>query len=186
MDTQNFIFQKCMDSKEKSPLNIVGEIFKNPDFPQAGKDHHSLVAACMISAYANTSELNDNEKKELLEKGIQKADCLPGGFCAGYGADAAAISLGISVSVILGNNIKAETAKGRGKAHTLTGMGMLDIANNHGNRCCRRSTYSMLILGTNYFNQSMGVNLEEPRLSKLKCSLRDNNPLCNQEYCKFY
>ena len=111
---------------------------------------------------------------DYLEQ-MKRANSLPAGFCAGFGADdAAAIALGISVSVLLKNNVKKETDAGRAEAHTLTGMGMLNIANNVGNRCCRRSVYNMGIPLTNYPD------------SRIKCTLKNDNPLCNGELCKFY
>ena len=54
---------------------------------------------------------------------IQRANTIPGGFCAGFGADAAAIACGIAVSVIEGATVKAEHAIARSLAHTLTGQG---------------------------------------------------------------
>jgi hypothetical protein len=83
-------------------------------------------------------------------------------------------------------NIQQETDAGRAKTHTLTGMGMVNIANNQGNRCCRRSTYSMLILGVNYFHNNLDISLATIPEAKVKCNLKEQNPLCNGVSCKFY
>lgn len=63
---------------------------------------------------------------------------------------------------------------------------MLEIANNTGNRCCKRSTYSMLVLATNYFSQHLGVPLEGSAESWIKCETREQNPLCNGIDCRYY
>lgn len=184
MEYQKYIMEKCLTTSSTNPLEIAQDILNHPEFPMAGQAHHSLIACSMLAAYAN-GESNVN-KEEIIQAGMKRADSIPGGFCAGFGADAAAISLGIAGSVIFSTNIKKETAAGRAKAHTLTGMGMLNIANNQGNRCCRRSTYSMLILGTNYFKQNMWFALETTPESQVKCSLKEQNPLCNGISCRYY
>ncbi|MFZ5968442.1 MAG: DUF5714 domain-containing protein [Bacillota bacterium] len=184
MNYLEYILESCLQSKDTNPIAIVQRILHHGEFPVAGQAHHPLITGSLLAAYANASDTSN--KENLIREGVKRANSIPGGFCAGFGADAAAISLGIAVSVILNNNVKKETDSGRAKAHTLTGMGMLNIANNQGNRCCRRSTYSMLILGTNYFNQNMGCALETTPESEVKCTLKEQNPLCNGVYCKFY
>jgi hypothetical protein len=184
MDYKDYILKKCRENNSTNPLEIAQEILSHAEFPAAGQAHHSLIACSMLAAYANAKD--GINKEEIIHAGMKRADSIPGGFCAGFGADAAVISLGIALSVILNNNIKKETDLGRAKAHTLTGMGMLHIANNRGNRCCRRSTYAMLCLGTNYFNQNMGVSLGTTPESSIKCSLKEQNPLCNGIDCKYY
>lgn len=183
MNYQEHILQICLSSNSTNPVEIAQEIMNESEFPVAGQAHHSLVACSLLAAYANESEAD--KKEELLDEGMKRADSLPGGFCAGFGADAAAIALGIAASVVLKNNVKKETDGGRAVAHTLTGMGMLNIANNQGNRCCRRSTYSMLILGANYFSNNLGIALETTPESEVKCTLKGRNPLCNGISCKF-
>ena len=185
MNYQKHIFDACMESRATNPLEIAQNILKDPEFPVAGQAHHPLIACSLLAAYAN-AEASAVSKEQVVKAGMKRADSIPGGFCAGFGADVAAISLGIAVSVILNNNIKKEAAAGRSKAHTLTGLGMLNIANNRGNRCCRRSTLSMLLLATNYFNHNMGVIMETTPESEVNCALKDGNPLCNGVDCKFY
>lgn len=184
MNYQDHILTNCLETNSTNPLQITEEILSNPEFPVAGQAHHPLIACSILAAYANANS-SDN-KEALIKEGMKRANSLPGGFCAGFGADVAAISLGIAVSIILNTNIKEETDWARAKAHTLTGMGMLNIANNKGNRCCRRSTYSMLILATNYFNNHMGCALGSTPESEVKCTLREKNPLCNGVSCKYY
>jgi hypothetical protein len=122
---------------------------------------------------------------EKIEEAIRRGNSLPGGFCAGFGADAAAIACGIAVSVIQGNTINAEHAPGRALAHALTGEGLLNIANKAGNRCCKRSVYSMLELATNYFNRVMRVRLEAPT-ARVRCAFTARNKLCNGAICPYF
>jgi uncharacterized protein DUF5714 len=84
-----------------------------------------------------------------------------------------------------GNTINADHAAGRAQAHALTGEAMLNITNNSGNRCCKRSTFSVLELATNYFNRAMGCSLEAPE-ERVRCPFTSKNKLCNGKACKYY
>jgi hypothetical protein len=157
-------------------------VMAHPRFPVVGQAHHPLVAGILVAAYRNAG--GDAGEAEI-DAAIQRADTIPGGFCAGFGADAAAIACGIAVSAIEGATVKAEHAVARSLAHMLTGQGMLLIANNHGNRCCKRSVFTVLELAAHFFTATMGVALAPPRGS-VECAFSAQNKLCNEAGCKFY
>jgi hypothetical protein len=81
--------------------------------------------------------------------------------------------------------VKAEHAVARSLAHTLTGQALLLIANNHGNRCCKRSVFTVLELAAHFFTATMGVALAPPR-GRVECAFSAQNRLCNDTDCKFY
>ena len=62
---------------------------------------------------------------------------------------------------------------------------MLAIANNGGNRCCKRSVYGMLELASNYFNRSMGFRLST-LVERVRCPFHQTNKLCNGMGCRYY
>jgi hypothetical protein len=172
----------CQNSASKSPLAMAQTIMKHPGFPVAGQAHHPLIAAVLVTAYRNAGGEVPAEK---LEEAIKRGNSIPGGFCAGFGADAAAIACGIAVSLIKGNTISAEHAAGRSLAHSLTAEGLLNVAGKAGNRCCKRSVFSLLELATNYFNRAMGVLLEAPE-ARTVCSFTVKNKLCNGAACQYF
>ena len=182
LEPQEVIKTHCLATASNSPLQIAQEIMGHPGFPVAGHLHHALVAAVLVAAYRNAGGEVSTEK---LEEAIKRGNGIPGGFCAGFGADAAAIACGIAVSLINGNTINAEHATGRAQAHALTGEAMLLIANNSGNRCCKRSVYGVLELATNYFNRTMGVSLEVVQ-KRIICPFTARNKVCNGQACKYY
>ncbi len=182
LEYQEVIRTYCHNAVSKSPLQMAQEIMSHPGFPVAGQAHHPLIAAVLLAAYRNAG---NDIPQEKLEEAIKRGNSIPGGFCAGFGADAAAIACGIAVSLINRNTISAEHAAGRAQAHALTGEGMLNIANNSGNRCCKRSVYSVLELATNYFNRVMGGSLEAPQ-ERVHCPFTTKNKLCNGAACKYY
>jgi len=172
----------CHRSTSTNPVEMAQAVMAHPRFPVAGQAHHPLVAGILVAAYRNAG--GDAEAAKIHEA-IQRADTIPGGFCAGFGADAAAIACGIAVSVIKGATVKAEHAVARSLAHALTGQGLLLIANNHGNRCCKRSVFTVLEAAAHFFTATMGVTLAPPR-GRIECAFSDRNRLCNQADCKFY
>jgi hypothetical protein len=182
LEYQEVIRAYCLNSASKTPLCMAEEIMSHPGFPVAGQAHHPLIAAVLVTAFRNAGGVVAAEK---IEEAIRRGNSLPGGFCAGFGADAAAIACGIAVSVIQGNTINAEHAPGRALAHALTGEGLLNVANKTGNRCCKRSIYSLLELATNYFNRVMGVQLDSLE-GRLRCPFTARNKLCNGAICPYF
>jgi hypothetical protein len=172
----------CRRTTSTNPVAMAQTVMAHPRFPVAGQAHHPLVAGILVAAYRNAG--GDAGEAEI-DAAIQRADTIPGGFCAGFGADAAAIACGIAVSAIEGATVKAEHAVARSLAHMLTGQGMLLIANNHGNRCCKRSVFTVLELASHFFTASMGVPLTPPR-GRVECAFSAQNKLCNEADCKFY
>jgi len=151
-------------------------------FQSGGVFYGGLVAGILVAAYRNAG--GDATQAEI-DTAIHRADTIPGGFCAGFGADAAAIACGIAVSVIEGATVKAEHAVARSLAHMLTGQGLLLIANHHGNRCCKRSVFTVLELAAHFFTATMGVAFAPPR-GRVECAFSAQNKLCNEADCKFY
>jgi len=172
----------CAHAKSTSPLDMAQEIMAHPKFPVAGQAHHPLVAAVLVTAWRNATGADAAEK---VEAAVQRGNSIPGGFCAGFGADAAAIACGIAVSVIEGNTIKAVHAPGRARAHALTGQAMLQIASGTGNRCCKRSVYGVLETATTYFGPALGVALA-PASVRVECPFAEANKLCNREACRYF
>jgi hypothetical protein len=172
----------CRRTVSTSPVAMAQALMAHPRFPVAGQAHHPLVAGLLVAAYRNAGGAVG---EGAIDTAIQRADTITGGFCAGFGADAAAIACGIAVSAIAGTTVKAEHAVARSLAHTLTGQGMLLIANNHGNRCCKRSVFTVLELAAHFFTATMGVTLAPPR-GRIECAFSAQNKLCNGGDCKFY
>jgi hypothetical protein len=182
LDYAEVIRRYCAHAKSTSPLDMAQEIMAHPKFPVAGQAHHPLVAAVLVTAWRNAT---GGDAAERIDAAIQRGNSIPGGFCAGFGADAAAIACGIAVSVIEGNTIKAVHAPGRARAHALTGQAMLQIASGTGNRCCKRSVYGVLETATSYFNAALGVTLA-PASGRVECPFSEANKLCNREACRYF
>lgn len=89
------------------------------------------------------------------------------------------------MSVIERATVEAEHAAARSRSHVLTGQALLAIANNHGNRRCKRSVFAVLALAAHFFTATTGVALEPPR-GRVECAFSAQNKLCNGADCEHY
>jgi hypothetical protein len=182
-DWAQIVYADCLASTSRDPLAIAMGVMGREGFPVAGQAHHGLVAGALTAAYQNAIGRRD---EKMLEAAIKRADSLPGGFCAGFGADVGAIAAGVVVSVIHGNTIRAEHSPTRALAHQLTAQSLLTLANNSGNRCCKRTVFQVLEAATNFFRANLGVELDRAPAASLRCPYAVSNELCNREACRYY
>ncbi len=175
------IRELCLQTMSRNPWTVALEAMSWEGFPVAGQAYHGLIAGALMAAYQNATEKCD---KKAIGSAIQRAETLPAGFCAGFGADAGAIAAGIVISVIYGNTVRSEYSATRGLAHQLTAQCLLAIANNTGNRCCKRTVFQVLETTTNFMQATMGVSLDRISPARFRCTAK--NDLCNQEACCYY
>ena len=173
----------CLATTSADPLAIALEAMNWEGFPIAGQAHHALVAGALMAAYQNAKGSRD---ARAIEAAIKRADSLPAGFCAGFGADVGAIAAGVAVSVIHGNTTRAEHSSTRSQAHQLTAHCLLQIANNTGNRCCKRTVFQVLETASNFFRANLGVALDRTPAALFNCPYSGRNELCNREACRHY
>jgi len=177
------IQELCKTTTSKDPLHIALEAMSAEEFPIAGQAHHGLIAGALMAAYQNAIGRRDDK---LIEAAIQRADSLPAGFCAGFGADVGAIAAGIVVSLIHGNTIKAEHSATRSQAHQMTASCLLAIANNTGNRCCKRTVFQVIETATNFLQANVDVALDRTPTTAFRCPYCEWNQLCNRENCRYF
>lgn len=177
------IRQLCLQTPTRNPWALVLEVMDWDSFPPAGQVYHGLIAGALMAAYQNATEKYD---KNAIATAIKRAESLPAGFCAGFGADAGAIAAGIVISVIHGNTVRSEHSASRSLAHQMTANCLLAIANNVGNRCCKRTAFQVLETATNFLHANMHVVLDKPPSPHIVCNSSANNKLCNRDNCRYH
>lgn len=177
------IRELCLQTRSRDPWTVALEAMSWEGFPVAGQAHHGLIAGALMAAYQNATGKYD---KKAITSAMQRAETLPAGFCAGFGADAGAIAAGIAISVIYGNTARSEHSGTRSLAHQMTAHCLLAIANNMGNRCCKRTVFQVLETATNFMQANMGVILDRAPVAEFRCTFAENNHQCNREACRYY
>jgi hypothetical protein len=68
----------------------------------------------------------------------------------------------------------------------MTATCLLAIANNTGNRCCKRTVFQVIETATDFLKTNLGVALGRTPVAKFRCLYWEKNPLCNGESCRYF
>ncbi|NCB31616.1 MAG: SAM-dependent methyltransferase, partial [Clostridia bacterium] len=127
------IRRMCLASSSKNPMAIAREIMGSPFIHMHGPEHHVLVGACLLAAYANAGGRLDLPAAllEMEHRGSQ----VPGGICGLWGCCGAAVSAGIYWSIV--TEASPLSTKAWRQANELTARCLTAIAKLGGPRCCK-------------------------------------------------
>jgi hypothetical protein len=143
-----------------------------------GPEHHFIIPLVILKYLADKGIALPSNYQEIA---INHCSKLPGGICAYWGACAAAISIGITASVILETNplkrLHYDTV------HKITANALNKIALYGGPRCCKRNT--MLSLESLLFDlkQYCGINIDH---APFECDFFRLNKECIHGACPYF
>lgn len=183
LERLDLITDFCLNTDLINPMEIAKSIMRLHDIPMISGLHHPIVAGAIVAAYKNkTGKLTDDDVKLAIRRG----GSIPAGFCAFYGSDGAGLATGIAMSVIQKTSPLAEKDIERSIAHRMTSLSLATIANNKGNRCCKRSTFDVINVARQFIRETLKVELDITPISKQKCEFSPQFNLCNKEICRYY
>ena len=147
-----------------------------------GPEHHFLVPAVLLAAYANQTGRDPTTRAEWIRKARPRGEQVPGGFCGFNGACGAAIGTGIFVSVALG----ATPLSGNEwrLANLMTSEALRAIAEQGGPRCCKRDSFLALRGAVDFMRRELSVDL--PAEDSPHCEWSALNRECQREECPFF
>ena len=92
------IFGLCLSETSADPVAILRRMMELPFCHMHGPEHHVLVGAALLIAYAGSGGKIDREQalREMWERGRS----VPGGICGFWGCCGSAVSSGIFLSLI--------------------------------------------------------------------------------------
>ncbi len=177
----DFIFNTCVQSEIKDPVELATLLMKNRQIKMHGPEHHFLVPAVLFTAYHNQMA-NGDERIKKLEAIRNRAELVKGGFCGTHGSCGAAIGAGIFCSVITGTTpLSTDTW---GLSNKITAHCLLSIAERGGPRCCKRDTYLSILKSAEFLKEEMNIELQVNQ--QVECDFSDMNRECLLEECDFY
>ena len=143
-------------------------------------EHHTLIGACLLTAYANAGGKLDKQKalEELRKRSMQ----VPGGTCGFWGTCGAAVSSGQAWSIISGSSPMATEAWGQCQQLTSIILGKLAVYG--GPRCCKRVGFLALQESVAYAKEVTGVEMELPE--NVACHWFGRNAECLRDRCPFF
>lgn len=182
----DYILDLCSSSTSKNPVEIMTEAMNNKTIYPNGPEHHTLIGASLITAFANAG--GKTPEGELLNKDAALAELkkrslqVPGGTCGFWGTCGGATSAGQAMSILNGSTPLTEDPWTQ--CQRLTSMVLGRLADIGGPRCCKRAGFVALITAVPYINELLDVSMELP--DEITCSFFNRNPQCKRNACPFF
>jgi hypothetical protein len=165
-------------SKSTNPAEILEQVMAYPSVPMHGPEHHVIVPAVIIAAVRNAGYL---VPEGAIDKALERASKVPGGWCGLYGDCGAAVGIGIAVSVL--TNATPLTGKERGLALGATALALSKLLDDQP-RCCKRSSRIAVEAAVNYLEDKLGIKLGQSKL--IPCAYTIRNQQCAKGECPYY
>lgn len=182
----NYIIGLCTKSTSTNPIAIMNEAMDDKSVYPNGPEHHTLVGAALIAAYANAG--GKDPADDAVDKNAALAELrtrslqVPGGTCGFWGTCGAAVSSGQALSILTGSTpLKQEPWA---QCQRLTSAILGRMADIGGPRCCKRTSYISVITAVPFINQLLGSEMTLPE--EVTCSFFQRNAECRKRDCPFF
>ena len=170
--------QILTSTKSTDPAEIIEQVMAHPSVPMHGPEHHAIVPAAIITAVRNAGY---PVPEGAIEKAIERASKIPGGWCGLYGDCGAAVGVGIAVSVL--TNATPLTAKERSLALGATSFGLSRMLDGQP-RCCKRASRRAVEAAADYLNDKLSIKLTKSKGTV--CTYTVRNQQCAKRECPYY
>ena len=177
---KELIERVCRASDATDPVALATGLMRHPGLEMHGPEHHFLVPAALLTAWANARG-TPGEKGRLLAEARRRSDTVVGGSCGFHGACGAGVGTGIFASLATGATPMARESWGLANGATARALGA--IARLGGPRCCKRTTWLAILTGVRFARENLGVRLEGQGPS---CEFSGRNQDCLEAGCPFH
>jgi hypothetical protein len=116
-----------------------------------------------------------------IEKALERASKVPGGWCGLYGDCGAGVGVGIAVSVL--TEATPLTGKQRTMAIGATSFALSKMLDEQP-RCCKRASRIAVRAAKEYLKDHL--NIVFPEAKAVKCTYISRNQQCPHEKCPFF
>ena len=176
----DFVIETCRLSGSRDPIALVQSMMRDKSIYPNGPEHHSMVGAALLAAYANSGgEIDlDGALEELRARSLQ----VPGGTCGYWGCCGAAMSAGQFYSIVSGAT--PLTADPWARSARLTSRIMGRLADIGGPRCCKRTSFTAILEAAAYVAETDGVRMDVP--TEVVCTFMSGNAECKREACPYF
>lgn len=171
----------CLECNLRNPVEIMMGIFGNPLVQMYGSEHHFIVGAALVTAYANCG--GDIDLVDALDKIIGQGQTIPFAVCYNWGTCGAGISTGIFLSLILATHPELGNHT-RDLANLATSRSLSLIGQQGNVACCKRDSFISLLEAAAMAEKITGINI--PVTGGIVCPYNTVNPNCTKLGCQFY
>ncbi|MDV0442730.1 DUF5714 domain-containing protein [Methanorbis rubei] len=171
----------CVRSTSKNPIEIATEIMSSPVIAFRQQEHHSIVAASLLTAYKNNGGNVDDFKASLMEI-IKRGTHIPYKIQLETGTSGGAMSAGIFHSVLTGMNI--HNKEGWAEGAMIVAECMTKISEIEGPCCCKRCTFTAISVTAQNSEKYYNVPMDIPE--KIRCKYTKRNRDCVKANCPYF
>ncbi|MDU9376087.1 hypothetical protein McpSp1_06760 [Methanocorpusculaceae archaeon Sp1] len=171
----------CMRTESKDPIEIATEIMSTPVIAFRQQEHHSIVAASLLTAYKNSGG-GIGDFKALLNEAMKRGAHIPYLIQMETGTSGGALSAGIFHAVVTElstHNKESWTRGGKLVAECLMGISEIE-----GPCCCKRCTFTAINVTAKKCEEYFNVSMEIPE--NIVCTFSKNNGECIKERCPYF
>ncbi len=173
-----FLRQVLNETRSPDPAEVLEQVMAHPGVPMHGPEHHSIVPGVIVAAVRNAGY---SIPAGAIEKALERASKVPGGWCGLYGDCGAGVGVGIAVSVI--TEATPLTGKQRTLAIGATSYALSKMLDEQP-RCCKRASRIAVRAAKEYLKEHLNIVL--PEAKKVKCTYVSRNQQCPHEECTFF
>lgn len=173
------VLRHVLDTTASSdPMAILEQVMAHPAVPMHGPEHHVAVPAVLVAAVRNAGYAIP---EGAVEKAIDRAGKVPGGWCGFYGDCGAAVGVGLAVSVLTAAT--PLTGKPRTLAMRATAFALSRMLDEQP-RCCKRASRLAVLAAVEFLREHMGISL--PVAERPHCTYVARNAECARKRCPFF
>jgi hypothetical protein len=165
-------------TRSVDPAAILEQVMSHPSVPMHGPEHHVIVPAAIVAAVRNSGY---PLPERAVDRAMERASKVPGGWCGLYGDCGAAVGAGIAVSVITGAT--PLTGKPRTLALAATNQALSRMLDEQP-RCCKKASRIAIESTVDLLRERLGINLHQE--NKVRCTYSLRNQECAREGCPYY
>jgi hypothetical protein len=170
--------QVVASSQSTDPGAILEQVMSHPSVPMHGPEHHAIVPAAIVAAVRNAGY---PLPQGSMEKVLERASKVPGGWCGLYGDCGAAVGSGIAISVITGAT--PLTGKTRTLALAATSQALSRMLDEEA-RCCKKASRIAVKSTVDFLRERLGITLIQGE--KVRCAYSLRNEQCARGKCPYY
>lgn len=165
-------------TKSADPAAILERVMSHPAVPMHGPEHHAIVPGTIVASVRNAGY---PLPEGAVEKALERASKVPGGWCGLYGDCGAAVGVGIAISVITGAT--PLTGRPRTLALAATSHALSKMLDDQP-RCCKKASRVAVDAAVEFIHDRLGIWLPAPE--KVNCAYSPKNQQCGREKCVYY
>lgn len=178
----------CRATESRDPIEIALSLMRHPAVKLHGPEHHFLVPAALLAAYANTRG-EPRRREQLVAEARAAVDRAPGR--GGCGCDlasgrSAAHGAGVFAAVAAGALDGAAGAAQRAElaqALTKASVALVEQIGKRAAGCCKRTTFLAILQAAHFARERLDADL---RAKGPACEWFNKNPACIRGACPFY